>query len=78
MWFILYECSSEVDEESGDEIQAEPDSEEEFSDGANNAPPPAKKKGATKKSAKGRGRPKSKASRNRFLLTVVNEFSHFV
>jgi len=52
------------DEESGDEIQAEPDSEEEFSDGANNAPPPAKKKGATKKSAKGRGRPKSKASKN--------------
>jgi len=45
------------DEESGDEIEAEPDSEEEFSDAA---PPPAKKRTPAKKSAKG----KKKAAKN--------------
>jgi len=42
--------SYNYDEESGDEVGAEPDSEEEFSDGG---PPPAKKKAAPKKSSKG-------------------------
>jgi len=45
------------DEESGDEIEAEPDSEEEFSD---DAPPPAKKRTPAKKSARG----KKKATKN--------------
>lgn len=39
------------DEESGDEIEAEPDSEEEFSD---TAPPPAKKRTPSKKASKGK------------------------
>jgi len=39
------------DEESGDEIEAEPDSEEEFSD---TAPPPAKKRTPSKKTSKGK------------------------
>jgi len=39
------------DEESGDEIEAEPDSEEEFSD---IAPPPAKKRTPSKKASKGK------------------------
>jgi len=51
--------SYNYDEESGDEIEAEPDSEEEFSD---EAPPPAKKKAMPKKARKGKKRagPKSK------------------
>jgi len=55
--------SYNYDEESGDEVGAEPDSEEEFSDGG---PPPAKKKAAPKKAAKGkkRGGPKSKVAKD--------------
>lgn len=50
------------DEGSGDEVEAEPDSEEEFSDGG---PPPAKKKATPKKAAKGKKKagPKSKVAK---------------
>lgn len=54
--------SYNYDEESGDEVEAEPDSEEEFSDGG---PPPAKKKATPKKAAKGKKKagPKSKVAK---------------
>eukprot|EP00090_Calanus_glacialis_P032783 TRINITY_DN5430_c0_g1_i1.p1 TRINITY_DN5430_c0_g1~~TRINITY_DN5430_c0_g1_i1.p1 ORF type:complete len:555 (-),score=152.24 TRINITY_DN5430_c0_g1_i1:333-1997(-) len=50
------------DEGSGEEVEAEPDSEEEFSDGG---PPPAKKKATPKKAAKGKKKagPKSKVAK---------------
>jgi len=54
--------SYNYDEDSGEEVEAEPDSEEEFSDGG--PPPAAKKKASPKKAAKGRKKvgPKSKTT----------------
>lgn len=49
--------SYNYDEGSGDEVEAEPDSEEEFSDGG---PPPAKKKASPKKAVKGKKKAASK------------------
>ena len=54
--------SYNYDEGSGDEVEAEPDSEEEFSDGG--PPPAAKKKATPKKAAKGKKKASSKSKAN--------------